>query len=69
MDLFEFEASLVYEANFVYTEIEGQPWLHSEILLKRVGSGEKAWHFRTLVALAEDLGSILSSHMVSHNHL
>lgn len=69
MDLFKFEANFVYEASLVYVGIKGQPWLHSEILLKRVGSGEKAWQFRTFVALAENLGSILSALMVSHNHL
>ena len=61
MDLFKFEANFVYEASLVYVGIKGQPWLHSEILLKRVGSGEKAWQLGALAALAKDLGLIPST--------
>jgi hypothetical protein len=36
---------------------------------KEVGAGEMAQRLRTLTALPEVLSSILSNHMVAHNHL
>jgi hypothetical protein len=35
---------------------------------KEEGTGEMAQRLRALVALAEDLESVPSTHMVAHNH-
>ena len=37
-------------------------------LLESWGAGEMAQKLRALVVLTDDLGSILSTHMVAHNH-
>lgn len=43
----------------------GESWLKET----KLGAGEVAWQLGSLDALAEDLGSILRTHMAAHNHL
>lgn len=43
----------------------GESWLKET----KLGSGAMAWQLGALDALAEDLGSILRTHMTAHNHL
>ena len=51
------QKSTVLVGNFCVSKINSK---------HKVGAGKRSWWFRVLVTLAEDLGSISSSHMVAH---
>ena len=49
-----------------------KPWGHrnrKEMVTPKFGAGKMAQWLRVLVVLAEHLGSVLSTHIVVHNHL
>jgi hypothetical protein len=47
----------------------GKSLIHIKLKISKPGAGEMAHRLRTLTALPEVLNSILSNHMVAHNHL
>lgn len=39
-----------------------------EVVIKRLKAGLERWQLKALTAFVEDLGLVLSVHIVTHNH-
>ena len=68
MELYEFEASLIYISNFKFQDNQGYVETLSQ-KQKQMGAGEMAQRVRALTALLKVLSSNPTNHMVAHNHL